>query len=255
MVYILGAYTDVGILKDTNQDSILIEETQINGKSAVIGVICDGMGGLESGEVASSTLAVAIKSWFENECVKLLVTDFQPEQLYGQIRNLLVKVNNKIIQYGKERGINLGTTLSGILIWNNSYYVVNVGDSRVYLINDRVNQLTKDQTYVQREIDQGRMTYEEAENSISKSVLLQCVGATEIIYPDFYQGQIHTNDVFMFCSDGFRHVITDSEIYEYLNNGVISSQDDIVNQLRYLVDLNKYRNEEDNITAGVIIIH
>lgn len=97
-------------------------------------------------------------------------------------------------------------------MYENQYYIIHVGDSRVYLINDKVNLLTHDQTFVAREIAAGRMTKEQAKTDSRRSVLLQCVGASPVVEPEFLSGTIQKNAVYMLCSDGFRHQITEEEM-------------------------------------------
>lgn len=252
MECIISARTDVGIVKDTNQDAIALRIANMNGEKVIFGILCDGMGGLESGEVASSSLVVAFTTWFEQQFPIIVASGFSESLLHKQWKSLVVNSNAKLMQYGKERGIQLGTTLVAVLMYQNKYYAMNIGDSRLYLIQNKVIQLTKDQTYVQREMDMGRMTPEEAEVNENRNVLLQCIGATELIYPDYYSGDIIGEMVFMLCSDGFRHVVTEQEIYQYLNGSVNNSQEQMEQNIDMLINLNKGREEEDNITAGMI---
>lgn len=249
---ILSAQSDIGIIKDRNQDSIFMQEIEFNGERVIFGAVCDGMGGLESGEVASATMVTALKQWLSQNFSMLVADGFEEKALYSQWKSLIVTANSKLMQYGRERGIKLGTTLIGVLIFRNKYYAVNVGDSRLYLLRDGVIQISKDQTYVQREMDLGRLTYEESLTHESRSVLLQCIGATEIIYPDYYADTVQSGDVFLLCSDGFRHVISNQEVYEQLNGTVNTDKNDFDNHILSLISLNKSRNEEDNITAGII---
>lgn len=96
------------------------------------------------------------------------------------------KSESKIKQYGAGQGVNLGTTVVALLVTDRRYYLMNVGDSRAYLVNDKLIQLTKDQTFVGREIELGHMTIEQAKTDPRRNVLLQCVGASEIVNPDMF---------------------------------------------------------------------
>ena len=115
--------------------------------------------------------------------------------------------------------------------------------------------MTKDQTFIQREMDMGRMTPEEARKDSRRNVLLQCVGASDFINPEFLTGQMAENAVYMLCSDGFRHVITPEEIFNRLNPVNMQDEETMRQQLVYLTDLNKYRREDDNISAAAIHIY
>ena len=129
---------------------------------------------------------------------------------------------------------------------------MNIGERRIYLISDNIYQLTKDQTYVQREMDAGRMTYEESLRDPQRNVLLQCVGASPVIEPDFFMGDVQINQCYMLCCDGFRHVIDPREFYQYLNPKVCSEPQTVQRNLIALTELNKQRQETDNITAALI---
>lgn len=252
MEFLTAFHTDVGIRKKTNQDSLLIHQAQTDYGNVLLSVICDGMGGLAKGEVASACMIRAFSDWFRLELPILLEESFQPEALRASWEKLVFNVNRRITDYSDEKNVTMGTTCVALLIVNDTYYIMNIGDSRAYLISDNVYQLTKDQTYVQREMDAGRMTYEESLTDPQRSVLLQCVGASVVIEPDFFTGDVQINQCYMLCCDGFRHVIEPSEFHRYLNPNVVLDAGAMQQNLVYLTELNKHRNETDNITAVLI---
>lgn len=144
----------------------------------------------------------------------------------------------------------MGTTLCILLIVDMQYFSFSVGDSRIYLHDGKkLSQITKDHTFVQREIDNGRMTEEEAEKSPNRSVLLQCVGAAPFIQPDFTTGFLEEDTVFIICSDGFRHVVTVKEIQKAAAPKALSSEKKMEGRLKRMVETIKKRKEEDNISA------
>lgn len=252
MDYIAAAHSDVGIRKKTNQDSVLIEIANTDYGKVCLAVICDGMGGLDDGELASAAVIKAFQTWFEQEFPEMLYKGIAPEILKKRWEKLILDKNIDITNYGIENRVRLGTTVVCLLIVGDIYYIVNVGDSRVYQIADTIKQMTKDQTFVQREMDAGRMTEEQALTDPQRNVLLQCVGASSVIEPDFQFGQVHVNDCFLLCSDGFRHVLTEAEIYEYTNPAVSVQEGQMTENLKYLIEMNKYRREEDNISAALV---
>lgn len=245
-------HTDVGIKKKTNQDSLLIHQAQTDKGNILLSVICDGMGGLAKGEVASACMINAFSDWFHLELPGLLTQGLRPEILRESWEQLVMRVNQKITDYSEKHNVSMGTTCVALLVVHETYYIMNIGDSRIYLISDNIYQLTKDQTYVQREMDAGRMTYEESLVSPQRSVLLQCIGASSVIEPDFFMGDIDINQCFMLCCDGFRHVIAPQEFYDILNPARNIDTDIMKRNLEYLTELNKQRNETDNITAVLI---
>lgn len=252
MSFLTAVHTDVGIRKNTNQDSALIMEAQTDRGSVLLSVICDGMGGLAKGEVASATVITAFSKWFENELPKLIGAEDPAKTIFGEWEELIMDCNQKISVYAKQLGVSMGTTLNAALFMEGRYYIINVGDSRAYMITDGLYQLTKDQSYVQREVDLGHMTPEEAAVSPRRNVLLQCVGASPIITPDYYTGDCMEGQVFMQCSDGFRHTITPEEIYQYLNYSVLTDEQTMLDNAVYLTQLNKSRRETDNITVLLV---
>lgn len=252
MRYLTAVHTDVGIKKKTNQDAVLVKVADTDYGRVLLAVICDGMGGLAKGEVASAALIRAFSEWFEERLPVLLMQGFQDEALREDWERLILDINSKISDYGIDHRLSLGTTLVGLLLVGSQYYIVNIGDSRVYQITDRLMQLTKDQTYIQREMDLGHMTYEEAMKDPQRNVLLQCVGASSVIVPDYYTGTFGENTIFILCSDGFRHLITPEELYQSLNPHVLQTEERMSEQAEYLTELNKYRKETDNISVALI---
>ena len=252
MEFLTATHTDVGIKKKTNQDSILVHQAQTDYGTVLLAVICDGMGGLSKGEVASAVLIREFSDWFQRDLPELLYGGMRPEALRVSWENLVGSVNLRIADYATRQSVTMGTTCVAFLIIENVYYIMNVGDSRVYMLDDNIYQLTKDQTYVQREIDANRMTPAEAEVSPQRSVLLQCVGASDIVQPDFFTGAVEPNQCYLLCSDGFRHVISSSEIFRLCAPGAAYRTQDMKAGLEQLTELNKSRMETDNISAVLI---
>lgn len=253
MKFTTAIHTDIGIRKNTNQDSGLIIEAKTDLGNILLTVLCDGMGGLAKGEVASSTLIAAFSQWFERRLPALLsIKGNYEERIFDDWKKIITDTNKKISSYAASIGASMGTTLNAVLFLENRYYIVNVGDSRAYRLSDNLYQLTKDQTFVQREMDMGRMTLEEARVSPQRNVLLQCVGASDYIEPDFFTGDLLAGEVYMQCSDGFRHIITEDEIYQYLCPQALVNEQAMIDNAVYLTELNKYRRENDNITVILV---
>lgn len=146
MKYFGSASTDVGIVKSTNQDSVCLKIADFDSKGQVaMAVICDGMGGLAKGELASKTVICRFSNWFEKELPKL-INSYTKEKISSEWTRIIREQNQRILNYGKQISVNLGTTLSVILIIEGSYIIAHVGDSRIYEISDSVKQLTEDQT-------------------------------------------------------------------------------------------------------------
>lgn len=256
MNYLTAAHTDVGTRKKTNQDSIIIMQASTNHGNILFASVCDGMGGLAKGEVASAAMVNAFAAWFEQELPLFLAENgngpIREEKLWKQWADLIERTSRSIEDYGRNIHVALGTTATALLIIGEDYYILNVGDSRIYLLADTIYQLTKDQTYVQREIDAGRMTQEESLTSPQRSVLLQCIGASQIVRPVFSHGRTAAGHVFMLCCDGFRHVIAPEEFYRAFHPSQMTNENIMKQRLAEMTRLNIDRREDDNISAILV---
>lgn len=252
MEFITAACSDIGIKKNVNQDSYCIKSARTCIGNILMAVICDGMGGLAKGEVASASVVTRFAKWFDMELPEI-VNDFSVEAVMGQWQQIIKEQNHKIKLYGESLNINLGTTLTVVLIVDENYAIIgHVGDSRAYKINTNVAILTEDQTVVAREIKQNKLTIEQAKSDPRRNVLLQCIGASKTVLPDFIVEKVEPDAVYMLCTDGFRHKITEAEIFEYLNPKVLIDENAMKSNSYELVGLNKARLENDNITVLLI---
>lgn len=249
MNYIIAASTDIGNVKTTNQDSYGARVLTTPLGKMVFAVLCDGMGGLEKGEVASATVVNAFLRWADQRLPALCAEGLTDAAIREEWTHVVTEYNSKIQLYGKSLGVRLGTTATVILITDQRYFILNVGDSRAYEIQFNVRVLTKDQTVVAREVEQGLLTPEQARTDPRRSVLLQCIGASDAVYPDFFFGRTMKDAVYMLCSDGFRHEITPEEIFAYLQPAQMLSAEGMQANMDTLIAMVKQRQERDNITA------
>lgn len=249
MDFIISACSDVGIKKSTNQDSLTVKSFQTSQGKMVFAVLCDGMGGLSKGELASAALVTAFTDWAFEELPSLCNNEIDDQVIQTEWESIISTQNERIMNYGKWNGTSLGTTIVAMLITDTRYYVINVGDSRAYEIADSVKQITKDQTLLAREIELGNMSAEQAEHSPQRNVLLQCVGASNQVFPEMFFGYTKTDAVYMLCSDGFRHEITPEEIYDAFEPNQMTDSAAMKTKTQYLIDLNKARFEQDNISV------
>lgn len=249
MKYIASYNTNKGIQKETNQDSFLLKIAGVPSGQIVFMALCDGMGGLNKGELASKEVIEAFDMWFHEEFPQLMKEGFSKKKLEEQWNELLDHMNSVLLQYGEEHGCHIGTTLTAMLFIGEEYYIMHVGDSRVYEMSEQMVQLTRDHTLVQREVDSGVLTKEQACRDKRKNILLQSVGAGGIVVPDFFEGKIKVDAVYLLCSDGFRNKIKERELYAQLNPKFATDADEIKQTLQQLICLAMERKEQDNITA------
>lgn len=258
MGFLSVLHSDVGIRKKTNQDSVLLKEADTDYGPVMLAAVCDGMGGLAKGEVASAALVYALSAWFETVFPAILYEQRTPDGIdeaavEASLNDVVQDVNQRIAQYAREFHSVMGTTAAVLLLSEGKWHTLNVGDSRIYRVFDgELGQLTKDQTFVQREMDLGHMTPEEAKVHPQRNVLLQCVGASEVMVPEFEHGLYRTGDVFMLCSDGFRHVITPVEFAKILVPRNMTSEKALKDAAVYCTELCKSRQEKDNISVAFV---
>ena len=250
MHFTVTADTDVGISNETNQASIVVRHGKYFGGEVLMAVICDGMGGLDKGELASATVIRAFLQWFGEELAyELENPDMQV--IGGKWSLMLKELNVRILEYGQAKGISLGTTFTGMLFVGGQYVIVHVGDTRAYQIGKAIRQITADQTFVAQEIERGDMTAEQAKTDKRRNMLLQCVGASDILKPDVLVGDTEKG-MYMLCSDGFRNEVTEREIFEAFNPVKNVDGEAMHANARHLIQLAKERQERDNISVILI---
>ena len=254
MEYIAAAYTDVGTAKATNQDSLCIRRAALaGGGEMALAVVCDGMGGLSKGELASAEAVRAFGAWFDGTMERLpalCAQDFAPvrRQWEGLIQNL----HSRLLAYSQAARIQLGTTLVAWLAVGNRYLAVNVGDSRLYAHTGQLRQVTQDQSLVAREIALGRITQEQALHHPQRNVLLQCLGAGAQVVPAFQEGRLSGGTLYLLCSDGFVHEVGSAELEQRLLPVRLNSKETMTRALADIVEDCKARGERDNITAVLL---
>lgn len=251
MVYMAAAVTDAGIIKKINQDSLTVKIVQTPKGQVCMAVICDGLGGLSLGEVASANAVLTFDYWLKEQFLQTNI-EWTQKNIIDSWQKIIADLNGKIMNFGLKHGIETGTTLTAALFFDDKFYVAHIGDTRVYEIKDCCRQLTKDQTVTEKALEQGIITKEQAINDSRKNVLLQCVGVTKNLMPDFYCGNVTDNAAYLLCSDGFRHLISSEEIYKFCNSSKNLSQSAMEKKLLKLVECNKKRGESDNISAILI---
>ncbi len=250
MKFMVTADTDIGTRREANQDSVLIRQAETEAGEVLLCVICDGMGGLSRGELASATVVRAFSDWFDRE-VPGMGSAPDLMRIERQWKALLRDLNRLILRYGEREKIRLGTTCSGILFAGGRYLICHVGDSRIYHIDERAEQLTEDQTLAARELREGMISEEQARKGSGRSILLQCVGASAAVEPQSIVRRARPG-VYLLCSDGLCHETSGREILECLCPGTLADRRKMHSAARCLIDLAKARGETDNISAVVV---
>lgn len=252
MDFVTMAVSSVGNVKEVNQDYYFFEQGRTERGNIVFAILCDGMGGLQQGEFASKTVVEAFKAWGKEHLPDYSLGEFVDAEIRREWTELVNRCNQYLHAYGRDRGISLGTTLTVLLMTEERYYIMNIGDSRAYALEAGIRQLTRDHTVVQREVDLGKLSAYDAEKDSRRNILLQCIGASDQIYPDFFFGAPEPKATYLLCSDGFRHEVSGEELYQVLQRNRRESLEDLEGALKILLRWNLERQERDNLTAIAI---
>lgn len=251
MDFIVTATTDVGIRKRVNQDRMFAGRMETPYGPAAFAVLCDGMGGLEKGEIASSVLVRAFTQWVSKYQLEMCADTVEDCVIREQWTAVVEEMNAWIVGYSRENGCRMGTTVTAMLLTPKRYYLLNIGDTRAYeALPCGIRQLTVDHTLVQREVERGNLTRRQAESAPMGNVLTRCVGIEDEVYPDLFFGRPKEGAVYLLCSDGFRHRAAEEEIIAQLFGG--DAERDMESRQEALVELVKERGETDNISVITI---
>ena len=163
-------------------------------------------------------------------------------------RKLIEEMNEKLWKYGETKGEQLGTTLTVLLLFHHRYMIAQVGDSRAYVMGRDIIQITEDQSLVAREVKKGKITRKQAARDPRRNVLLECIGVSRSVNPDFFYGEAERGDSFLLCTDGFWRVRTQEELMQEFQVNFRNEQE-IKGMLGQMVSENIERGEKDNITV------
>ena len=236
----VGARSDVGMIRSGNEDNFFAEADDRRG----VFVVADGMGGHAAGEVASE-MAVQIVSRHLLSLTSVL-DQASAEKLAKAMRDANRAIYDRMLAEVDKQG--MGTTASVLVLSDNQFLIGQIGDSRIYLLRDgALTQLTKDHSYVQEQVDAGLLTPEQARYHPYSNVITRCVGASESVDADIYEGEMKPGDVFLLASDGLTGMVDDRRLQAMLL--ARSGPGRIVDAL--IAEANG-RGGLDNITAIVI---
>jgi serine/threonine protein phosphatase PrpC len=252
--------TDVGKTRDHNEDSFLVADLtrriaslqpevrdhEVGARGSLF-VVADGMGGAAAGEIASdlavdSIYAHMIGEWGNDQEVS--------EQRFAfRLKEAVEFANARIHEYAKShpehRGMGTTTTAAGA--FEGALYLTQIGDSRAYLIRaGRIAQITKDQSLMQRLVDAGELTEEEAAVSERRNIILQALGPDPHVKVDLTRQEVRRGDVLVMCSDGLSGLVQKDDMLR-----IVTQQPDLVSVCKELIELANTRGGPDNITCIV----
>lgn len=227
----IDSLTDIGVKRKDNQDNYWSAVLDVNGSEAGVVCICDGMGGLNNGGLASKMVVEAVRSH--------ILDNFD----FSSVESILSKVNLDILSMSDgDKSKLMGTTCTVLLCYRGTYSIYHIGDSRAYKVNSSASELlTVDHSAVKE------YNIRKKENpglwNKYKNKLTRCIGVKDKIVLDYYTGEYTKGDAFLLCSDGCWHLFDD----------VVLTKDLVLN-LPSLIKSCIANGETDNITVGVLHI-
>lgn len=237
--------TDPGCVRLQNQDTYRIETLD---KHTVLCVVCDGMGGAKSGDVAS---ALAVET-FTQEVMDTYNSDMDGEAVENILREAVSKANFAVFDKGNqfEEFAGMGTTLVAALVQSKRATFVNVGDSRGYYIaQDGIRQITRDHSLVQMMVYRGELTPEQAKTYPGKNFITRAIGTENVVECDINSISIKKGNYILLCSDGLSNLLDEQELlYEVAHEGAPDQC------CQRLLDIAKRRGAPDNVTSTLVAL-
>lgn len=239
----IGFKCNRGVVRKNNEDACFVIP------SHDVYIVADGVGGNNSGEIASSTAVETIAEFVKNGTLDKCTSS---DEIFTFFTEAIDTANEEIYSMGLEnpkyRG--MATTVVMVYIKDGMGYIANIGDSRAYLFrNGGLRRVTRDHTYVNELIEKGIITEDEAENHNQKNVITKALGAEKYAEPDFYQINFNEGDIIMLCSDGLYGEVSEERLAEMIADA--DTMNDLSSQL---VDEANMAGGRDNITVVCIKI-
>ena len=234
--------SDVGLVRTQNQDDFRFG---IISPSCVWAVVCDGMGGANGGNIASSTAV----EYISEKITDLYKSDMTKEQIGELMAEIVLQANNRIFELASHDAelAGMGTTCEFVFVKDTTVHVVHVGDSRTYAIRGgKIKQLTEDHSVVQEMVRRGELTYEEAQHHPNKNFITRALGVKASVRLDYIEANFIYGDVLPICSDGLSNHVSTGDMVKICHE---NRGEDLINKL---IDCAKEDGGYDNITATVI---
>lgn len=245
MGFVYAAASIKGVGKNINEDNYMVVSAETAYGEACMAVVCDGVGGLAQGSKASKWVTDKLRSWF-----KLFTKNkISCGNITDELKKVISQLNGELVQMGNDAGTKMGTTVSAILFIDGMYYVFHVGDTRIYHFSEGIRCMTIDHTLLATKIRNGQMTEEKAKDSQEKKILLQCVGADDVLEIQNSNGSYECGDVYMLCSDGQYNQLYDGEIEDVLEAVQEMEQDEMESTALELAETVRFRGEKDDMTC------
>ena len=233
------ALTDTGRVRTANQDYVYASVEPV-GSLPNLFVVADGMGGHQAGDYASRYIVENLVSYLQYT---------ENSQIVPLLREAILKVNTMLYHEAKEKPefSGMGTTLVAAVADENTRYVANVGDSRLYLVRDRIRQVTRDHSYVEELVSLGRLERGSKDYKDKKNIITRAVGTEDKLLVDFFEAGLEPGDYILMCSDGLSNMLEDAEMEE-----IIGSDLELQEKAEKLITVANDNGGKDNIAVVLV---
>ncbi len=231
--------TDIGMCRTMNQDYFYTSDMPV-GNLPNLFLVADGMGGHNAGEYASRHTVETVVS------VAQASHKTQPVEILGEA---IQAANTELIEQASADGSmrGMGTTIVAAVIFDDRIYVANVGDSRLYLVDSQIRQVTRDHSFVEEMVRRGEIGREAARTHPDKNIITRAVGAAKEVEIDFFEDSLQRGMEVLLCSDGLTNMVEDEEIRR-----ILKGQRDTAEKAERLILAANQNGGKDNVTVVVI---
>lgn len=231
--------TDKGSKRNNNQDSIFFSDSPV-GPLPNLYIVADGMGGHRAGDQASKMAINITTEFVENSTLENPIAILKRAMIYAN--NEIYKASSKDPELS-----GMGTTMVVAVILEGKLFVANVGDSRLYIINDDITQITMDHSLVEELIRNGELERKKGRNHPEKNIITRAMGSKDEVVPDFFEIELKPEDKILICSDGLSNMVEDDEIKD-----IIVEHHNLDEMTHALIDRANYYGGSDNISVVII---
>ena len=233
------ALSDVGACRSVNQDYVFCTTKQV-GNLPNLFIVADGMGGHKAGDMASK---FSVETFVEQ--VRQSTSDNPVSIISDAIKYTNTELINLAATSEDFRG--MGTTFVVATIIGKSIYVANVGDSRLYILDEDFSQVTRDHSFVEEMVNNGTIDREEARNHEQKNLITRAMGGNATVIADFFEVELAGNETIFMCSDGLSNMVEDDQI-----SSILSGKEDIIYKAEKLIKTANDNGGKDNISLVII---
>lgn len=231
--------TDIGVKRNMNQDFVYASEQPV-GNLPNLFIVADGMGGHNAGDLASRSTVETMVDYIESAGEKVPIPLLEAAILAANRKVLEKSQSDKNLE-------GMGTTVVAATVVENCLYVANVGDSRLYVLDDQIQQITRDHSLVEEMVRAGQIGREEARNHPEKNIITRAVGMKNKLRIDFFDVALYAGDKFLLCTDGLTNMVEDEDILE-----LVQKETSLEAAAHRLVAMANRNGGKDNISVVLV---